>query len=145
MFSWGTEQFPDISADFLTLLEAQYEELHISKLSFWGHLEQPLADGYLADCSVICHPTYGEVFPQGLDKAYGVRVIANRLGFPRDQLVAFGDSANDLAMLAYAGTGVILPQAPPELESVAAFRTQNGPTGVAEALTHLFFEKAALC
>lgn len=139
MFSFGSDRFEDVAPDFPRFLDRHYEEMHISKITFWGRLDQPVADGYFPEQTVIEQADYAEVFPKGLDKAHGLKVVAARLGLPREQLLAFGDSYNDIAMLAYAGTGVILPHSPPELNEYAAIRTKNGPTGVAEALTQLFF------
>ena len=131
---------PDCSAEFPTLLRDHYEEMHISKCSLWGKVDQVVAEPALKAYSVMRQgDIVAEIAPKGIDKAYGIRLIAERLGLPKEQLVGFGDSGNDEAMLRAVGTGVIMPHAPEALEPYAALRTKNGPTGVAEAIETLFF------
>lgn len=54
--------------------------------------------------------TYGmrsiEILPVGITKATGMLVIAERLGIPLSDTVAFGDGINDIEMLRAAGTGI---------------------------------------
>jgi len=57
----------------------------------------------------------------GKRKAAGLREIAEREGIPLQQVVAAGDGANDLPMLALAGTGVAY-HAKPIVRATAAFR-----------------------
>jgi phosphoserine phosphatase len=69
----------------------------------------------------------------GKRKAVGLREIAEREGFPLQQAVAVGDGANDLPMLALAGTGVAY-HAKPIVRAAAAFRLNH--CGL-DALLHL--------
>jgi phosphoserine phosphatase len=57
----------------------------------------------------------------GKRKASALREIAEREGIPLLQVVAAGDGANDLPMLALAGTGVAY-HAKPVVRATAAFR-----------------------
>jgi phosphoserine phosphatase len=57
----------------------------------------------------------------GERKAAALREIAEREGIPLEQAVAVGDGANDLPMLALAGTGVAY-RAKPIVRAAAAFR-----------------------
>lgn len=49
---------------------------------------------------------YLELVPEGADKGAALAFIAQRLGVPRSEVVAFGDGSNDVTMLDWAGTGV---------------------------------------
>lgn len=49
---------------------------------------------------------YLEVVPQQGDKGSALKFIAERLGFAREEVVAFGDGLNDVSMMAWAGHGV---------------------------------------
>ena len=49
---------------------------------------------------------YMEFMPQGVTKATGLAKLAEILGIELDQIIGFGDSANDIAMLDAAGLGV---------------------------------------
>ncbi len=61
-----------------------------------------------------------EVVPNGADKGSALAYIADKLGVPRSEVVAFGDGANDITMIDWAGTGVAVgPQAHREVLEVA--------------------------
>lgn len=60
-----------------------------------------------------------EIVPEGCGKDTGLAWLADHLGVPRADVVAFGDGLNDLAMLRWAGHGVAMGQAEPEVHAVA--------------------------
>lgn len=64
---------------------------------------------------------YLEMMPPGVDKAYGVSKLLERLGYHRSQMVCCGDGFNDLSMLAYAGVGVAMANAPEDLKKKADY------------------------
>ena len=73
-----------------------------------------------------------------VSKGAALRRIAHLLDVPREEIVAFGDSHNDLEMLEFAGTGVAMGNASAELRAVADMvTTGNDEDGVAVALERL--------
>lgn len=71
-------------------------------------------------------------------KGAALRRIAHLLEIPRDEIIACGDSHNDLEMLEFAGTGVAMGNATAELKAVADMITaSNEEDGVAVALEQL--------
>lgn len=75
-------------------------------------------------CAVCCYPdvfnrhTWNlEIFPQGISKASAVLKLKEELG--ADRLVVFGDSLNDLPMLAVADVAVAVENALPEVREAA--------------------------
>ncbi|WP_461213780.1 Cof-type HAD-IIB family hydrolase [Lacticaseibacillus sp. GG6-2] len=70
-------------------------------------------------------------------KAKALAYVASQYGIARDDIVAFGDDLNDLDMLAFAGVGVAMKNARPELLAVADAITarDNAADGVADYLT----------
>jgi Cof subfamily protein (haloacid dehalogenase superfamily) len=57
-----------------------------------------------------------EVVPTGADKGSALEWIADSLGVARSDVVAFGDGANDVSMIGWAGTGVAVgPHAHPDV------------------------------
>ena len=60
-----------------------------------------------------------EVSGAGIGKAYGLRLLAEHLGLGPQQVVALGDGLNDLDMLAWAGRGIAVANAEPELLAAA--------------------------
>lgn len=76
------------------------------------------------ECSVCCYPDVFnprvwnlEVFPAGINKAAAVLNLKRELG--ADRLVVFGDSLNDLPMLAVADVAVAVGNALPEVKDAA--------------------------
>ena len=49
-----------------------------------------------------------EVMSRDTDKGVALKALASRLGIPREQVLAMGDSGNDCAMLRYAGIGAAM-------------------------------------
>ncbi len=64
---------------------------------------------------------YLEMMPLGVDKAYGVSKLLERLGYRRSQIVCCGDGFNDLPMIEYAGLGVAMANAPEDLKLKADY------------------------
>lgn len=63
---------------------------------------------------------YLEITADDADKGAALALIASTLGVPREETIAFGDGANDVTMLAWAGRGVSVgPHATPEVRAVA--------------------------
>lgn len=60
-----------------------------------------------------------EVAPKGVNKAWAVQYLAQKLNITQDNIVAFGDEHNDLEMLKHAGWGVAMKNATPHLKKAA--------------------------
>jgi len=80
----------------------------------------------------------GELHLAGVHKAAGIDVVAEHLGFARQDVIAFGDGMNDVEMLAHAGVGVAIEGAHHRVLA-AADRTAPGPRreGLATAFAEL--------
>jgi HAD superfamily hydrolase (TIGR01484 family) len=60
-----------------------------------------------------------DIAPAGADKATALADVAARLGVDRRHVLALGDGRNDLEMLRWAGRGVAMGDAPPEVQQAA--------------------------
>jgi Cof subfamily protein (haloacid dehalogenase superfamily) len=79
-----------------------------------------------------------EVMGASVSKASGVERLCARLGVDRADVVAFGDAANDVELVAWAGHGVAVANAVPEVIAVADEVTaSNEDDGVALVLERL--------
>jgi hypothetical protein len=79
-----------------------------------------------------------EVFATGTDKWSMACRAADRLGVPRDRIVAFGDGLNDLEMVRNAPIGVAMANADPRIAAVASARSAaHHEDGVAVAVEAL--------
>lgn len=72
-------------------------------------------------------------------KGGGLLKLAEILGLERDQVIAFGDSENDLSMIQCAGTGYAMENAAPDIKLAAdKIAPPNFEDGVAQVLEALF-------
>lgn len=80
-------------------------------------------------------PNNLELNGKGVDKGKALLTLAGLLGLDRSQVMACGDSINDLAMLRAVGLGVAMGNAAPEIAAAADVRTAcNDEDGVAKAI-----------
>ena len=80
-------------------------------------------------------PNNLELNGKGVDKGKALLALAGILGLERAQVMACGDSSNDVAMLRAAGLGVAMGNATPEALAAADVQTaSNDEDGVALAI-----------
>jgi Cof subfamily protein (haloacid dehalogenase superfamily) len=80
-----------------------------------------------------------EAAPLGISKATGLAEIAESLGVAGEDVIAFGDMPNDIPMLDWAGHGVAMANAHPEVLAVAdEITSANTEDGVALVLERWF-------
>jgi Cof subfamily protein (haloacid dehalogenase superfamily) len=83
-------------------------------------------------------PYYLEILDARVNKGQGVKMLAEKLGLAREEVMAIGDQENDLAMIEYAGTGVAMGNAIDSVKKIAQFITKtNMEHGVAHAIEEL--------
>lgn len=77
-----------------------------------------------------------DVLHPEVSKGAGLAAIAAEQGVMREEVMAVGDNFNDLEMLEYAGTGVLMGNAEPALRARGNFHAtaSNDEDGVAEAI-----------
>ncbi|MET8804743.1 HAD family hydrolase [Streptomyces sp. NPDC004546] len=99
------------------------------------------ARGVVGDLATVTMSGPGtvELQPSGVTKATGLALAAERLGIAAEEALAFGDMPNDIPMFDWAGRGVAMAGAHPELKAVADEITlSNEDDGVAVVLERLF-------
>lgn len=86
------------------------------------------------------HPCNIELNPRGITKASGVREVCRLLGIGMHEVIAMGDSQNDIAMIRDAGLGVAMGNAQDEIKQAADVVTAtNDEDGVAHIVRkHIF-------
>lgn len=87
------------------------------------------------------HSGYGlyDVMQRGINKAHALKALGESLNLKRENIAAIGDQANDLEMIEYAGLGIAMENAIPELKEKARWvvKNDNNNSGVAEAINRL--------
>jgi len=80
-----------------------------------------------------------DVYPVATTKAAGISQVLQRRGIRWQDVVAFGDSANDLEMLAAAGRGYAMGNACPEAKALTRYEAPPvWEDGVARVLADLY-------
>lgn len=83
------------------------------------------------------HPGGVDIIAKGGGKRTAVERYCALQGWKPEEIIAFGDSENDLEMLRYAGIGVALGNAEPEVKAAADYVTDDiDKDGLAKALRH---------
>lgn len=83
-------------------------------------------------------PNYLEFMNKEATKGRALQAVSEYFAIDRQEVMAIGDSYNDIEMLKWAGVGVAVGNAPPEVKRYADYVTaSNDEDGVAAALQHL--------
>ena len=81
-----------------------------------------------------------EINRKGVHKGRALQQLAEHLGLGMDEVMAIGDSDNDLTMLQMAGLGVAMANAAPNVRDIAdAVTLDNASNGVAAAVKQYIF------
>ena len=85
--------------------------------------------------TVNCDGANLEVMAQGVSKGTGLRLLAEDWGIPMEEVVAMGDSGNDLEMFSAVGMPVAMGNGSPAARAAARLVTDtNDHDGVASAI-----------
>ena len=79
-----------------------------------------------------------EVLTKGVNKAFGLEKLAQKLNIQSSEIAAIGDAANDIEMLEYAGLAIAMGNASEEVKAIADIVTDtNENNGVIIAIDKL--------
>jgi len=79
-----------------------------------------------------------EVLTKGVNKAFGLEKLAQKLNIQPSEIAAVGDAANDIEMLEYAGLAIAMGNASEEVKSISDIVTDtNENNGVIKAIDKL--------
>ena len=128
---------PEYAGDFLQFLDRPpIKLLTIAEEGLLDRLSAVLTPLYAGKVHISKSKPYFLEFshPQAT-KGYALQTLAESYGIKREEVIAIGDSYNDLEMLEYAGLGVMVANARESLKAKADYVTgaPNGD-GVAEVI-----------
>lgn len=87
---------------------------------------------------IIRDKDFWEIVPMGCSKATGIQVLLDYLNLDIKDSYGFGDSYNDLPMLEYVGTSIVMGNAKEDLKQIASFVTKDiNDNGIHFAMTEL--------
>ena len=79
-----------------------------------------------------------EVLKKGVNKAFGLEKLAQKLNILPSEIAAIGDAANDIEMLEYAGLAIAMGNASEEVKAISDIVTDtNENNGVIKAIDNL--------
>ena len=107
-----------------------YKLLCLGEAAELDALVKKLAPMFPDICFVKSSGTHLEIVAGGVDKATGLKELGDIMGIGAQEMIGFGDEANDLPMLNYVGTPYVMENAPDnvrrEITLVAPKNTQAG-------------------
>lgn len=90
----------------------------------------------------ISKPQYLEFTHKDASKGKALEHLAKSKGINKENVMAIGDSYNDISMIKYAGLGVAMNNAPDEVKKWADYITgSNDEDGVAQAINKFVLER----
>lgn len=96
---------------------------------------RPLLEGYEGIEVTSSGGNNAEIMAAGVDKGKALAAVESLFGIRREEMMAFGDSENDLSMLGYAGFPIAMGNAEPRVLAAArAVTLPNTEDGVAAAI-----------
>ena len=125
----------DIYRDDVVKILARHDELDPE--DFWRRVEDAVGDR--VTCTWSSTSALVEISAEGVTKATTLATLADEMDVPAEDVIAFGDMPNDLAMLAWAGTSYAMANAHPSvLEEADHVAPPHDEDGVAEVLAEVF-------
>ena len=83
------------------------------------------------------NPYSADLISEGTTKLKGIERLGKMFDFKLSEVMAFGDSENDMNMLEGVGTGVAMGNAQPAVKKIANYVTAgNNQDGISKALAH---------
>lgn len=99
--------------------------------------EGPFIDAMPGCTYTRWHPKGIDIMPRDGGKGVGVRMTMERYGLAADEIMAFGDGENDMAMLELAGISVAMGNATEPVKAMSDYVTASvDEDGVSQALRH---------
>ncbi len=133
---WLFQTYPDI----IEPIRGNEDHIEGGKLSaaVYQLNYQPVIEAWKHVYHFADHSGYAiEAIPYPYSKATAIEAVCRLTGTAREDTYTFGDGANDIEMLQYSGTGIVMGNGSPEAKAIADFVTDDmHEDGVYHALQH---------
>lgn len=109
-------------------------------------VEKKLQQEFAGKLSIMrSKPFFLEVTENGVDKGQSLDYLIQQLGIKQEEVIAMGDSYNDVSMIKFAGLGVAMGNAPQDIKDLANHVTEtNMNDGVAIVVEEFILNKLTL-
>ncbi|GGE37039.1 Cof-type HAD-IIB family hydrolase [Streptococcus himalayensis] len=129
-----SKAFPQRVEDlYQSIQEPIYQVLLLATASESKRIQEEFPDLKFTRSS----PFAADVINQGMSKLEGIRLVGKEYGFGIHEVMAFGDSDNDLEMLAGVGMSIAMGNGTDRVKEIAKhITTSNSQDGIHKALEH---------
>lgn len=130
-------------ADFKqTVSSPVVKVLMVKEENYLKEVEARLQKELANDLSVMrSKPYFLEFTELGVTKGTSLAILIEKLGISREEVIAIGDSYNDVAMIEFAGLGVAMGNAPDDVKQLADYVTDtNNNDGIAKVIDTFILE-----
>jgi Cof subfamily protein (haloacid dehalogenase superfamily) len=136
----GVAPLHDLVQDWSRRGIAPNKMMVMSEAATIDQIQQHLKSVYNGRLNIYpSKPTYLEVMDPRGSKANAVSWLIQRMNIDRSEVIAMGDNYNDREMIAFAGMGIAMGNAPDEIKASADYVTDtNNNDGVCKALEKFF-------
>jgi phosphoglycolate phosphatase len=117
--------------------KVEYSDQRVSEVAIERNIPEEIVKETLKDYDVEVYDTKFAIHitDPRVDKGSSLEMVARDLGIKPDEILAIGDSENDMEFLRTAGMKVAVANADEELKAIAEYITQKSyGDGVAEAI-----------
>ncbi len=116
--------------------------LMVKEENYLKEVEARLQKELANDLSVMrSKPYFLEFTELGVTKGTSLAILIEKLGISREEVIAIGDSYNDVAMIEFAGLGVAMGNAPDDVKQLADYVTDtNNNDGIAKVIDTFILE-----
>jgi hydroxymethylpyrimidine pyrophosphatase-like HAD family hydrolase len=129
------QALPELVGSPMLKLLSLHQEL--SPDDYWKRAVEAVGD--LATVTHSSSLPLLEISAHGVTKASTLATVADSLGVRAEEVIAFGDMPNDLAMLTWAGRSFAMADAHPEVrECASGIAPSHEEDGVARTLAEVF-------
>lgn len=106
-------------------------------------LEKELRQKYGSVASIYrSEPFFIEIMPKNVDKASSLDKLLETIGIIRENAICCGDGFNDVSMIKYAGIGVAMGNAQPEVKEAADYITAtNDEDGLIQVIDRFILHR----
>lgn len=123
--------------------KVQFSEFRVSEIAIWRTIPKNIIKETLKDFDIEVYDTKFAIHltDPRVNKGSSLKLVAEDMGIKTDDIIAIGDSENDIDFLKVAGLKVAVANADPQLKKMADYvTTKKYGEGVAEALEKLIFQ-----
>lgn len=135
-----------VSSFTAAVTEPVVKVLMLAEPEMLVHVEKKLQKRLQGELSVMrSKPYFLEFTEEGVTKGTSLHLLIQQLGITRDEVIAIGDSYNDLAMIEFAGLGVAMGNAPEDIKEKANHVTDtNMNDGVAKVVEEFILKPVSI-